>query len=127
MSNKKILVTILSLCVITIALPAACNSPKPPAQFEVTSLDVKPAAIAAGETAVVNAQVTNVGGSAGTYSVTLSVDGKKIDKKDISLDAGYSRSVNFSISKDEAGTYKIGVGERSVTLTVESQLVAKPM
>jgi len=125
MRNKKILVAILSLCIFTITAPMACSSPASPAQFEITSLNIRPAAVSVGETAAISAQITNIGGSRGFYSATLSVDGKKIDTQTIDLDAGYSRSVTFSISEDKAGTYKIGIGDKSTTLTVESNLVAK--
>jgi len=123
--NKKILVARLLLLVIAINVPIACTSSASSAQFEITSLDIKPSEVTVGETARISAQVTNTGEAGGFYSATLSVDGKKIDTKTINVDPGYTQTVNFSISKDEAGVYKIKIGERSATLTVRSILVAK--
>ena len=127
MSNKKTLVAGLLLLVITITMPIACASSAPSAQFEITSLDIKPAEITVGETTIISALVTNTGRAGGVYYATLSVDGEKIGTKDINLDPGSTRTVTFSLSKDKAGSYEIGIGKRSATLTVTSRRVAKPV
>jgi hypothetical protein len=125
MSDKKMLVAGLLLLVMTITLATACASSAPPAKFEITSLDIKPAEVAVGEKAVVSARVANTGGTAGLYSATLLVDGKKVDSKAINLDPGSTQSVTFSLSKDAAGAYEIAIGERSAVLTVKAKLVAE--
>jgi hypothetical protein len=40
------------------------------------------------------------------------------------VEPGSTRTVTFSLSKDEAGVYEIGIGARSATLTVKSKRVA---
>lgn len=128
MINKKMLVAGLLLLVITITMSVACTSSASSpssAKFEITSLDIKPTEVTVGETAKISARVTNTGGAGGFYSATLSVDGKKIDTKTINLDPGSTQAVTFSLLKDTAGTYEIGIGESSATLTVKSKLVAK--
>ena len=103
MSNKRISVATLLLAVITMTASIACQSAASSAKFETTSLNIQPAEVNVGETASIIAQVTNAGSAGGVYSVTLFVDGKRIDTKDISLDPGFSQIVTFSLSKDEAG------------------------
>ena len=76
MRNRKAFLSMLSLAVITIAMPIACS---PSAQFTVDSLAVKPAEIIAGETASISAQITNTGGAEGFYRAVLSVDDERID------------------------------------------------
>jgi hypothetical protein len=128
MSNKKMLAARLLLFVLTITVPAACtSSPSSPssAKFQITSLDIKPTEITVGETAIISAEITNIGSTGGSYGATLSVDGKKIGTKDIDMEPGASQTVTFSLTKNDAGAYRIGVGERSATLTVKSKLVAK--
>jgi hypothetical protein len=125
MSKKRISVATLLLAVIAITASAACQSSTPPAKFEINSLNVKPSEVDIGEKAVISAQVTNTGGAGGIYGVGLYVDGKRIDTKDVSLDPGFSQTVNFSLSKAAAGTYEIGVGKSTATLTVKSKLVAQ--
>jgi len=125
MSKKWISVATLLLAVITMTVSTACQSSTPSAKFETTSLNIKPSEVNIGEKVIISAQVTNSGSAGGIYGVSLSVDGKKIDTKDINLDPGFSQTVTFSLSKDEAGTYEIGVGKRTATLTVKSKLVAQ--
>lgn len=125
MSNNKMMAAGL-LLLITMTAFSACAS-SVPAQFEVISLDIQPREVTVGETAVISAQVTNTGGAGGAYFATLSVDGEKTSTKDINVEPGSFRTVTFTLSKDEAGTYKIAVGKRSATLTVRSKLAAKPM
>jgi hypothetical protein len=111
--------------VITLILSAACQTAALPARFEVTSLQISPREINVGETANVSAQVTNTGGTSSIYNATLYMDGNKVGSKVIALDPGYTKSVVFSFSADDAGTHKISVGERSGTLTVLSKLTMK--
>jgi len=125
MDNKKMAVARLLLLVTAIIVPISCTSPASLAQFEITSLDVKPTELTVGETARISAQVTNIGAAAGFYSANLSVDGKKVDTKTVDIEPGYTKTVTFSLSKDEAGSYKIGIGGESTTLTVKSKLMAK--
>jgi hypothetical protein len=127
MINKKMPAAGLLLLVITITLQIACTSSAPPAQFEVTSIDIRPTEVTVGEAADVSAQVTNIGRTGGVYYATLSVDGVKAGTKDISIEPGSTRTVTFSVSKDEAGAYEIVIGKRRATLTVAAKLVARPV
>jgi hypothetical protein len=131
MSTRKIWAVLLLLAVVTITVPAACQAPVSSAQFVITSLDITPPEVAAGETAHVSAQVQNTGRAMGVYSATLSVDDQTVGSKDVNVAPGSSQTVTFSVSKDKPGTYKIsigqteiGIGEKSATLTVKSKLVA---
>jgi hypothetical protein len=127
MSNKMVLVAGLLILVMILTVQVACTPSAPSAQFEITSLDINPSEMTAGETANISARVTNTGGTGGVYYATLSVDGEKIGTKDINMDAGSTRTVTFSLSKDKAGSYEIEIGKRSATLTVTSKLVARPV
>jgi hypothetical protein len=124
--KKNLWVTVLLLAVVLI-LPLACKAPAAPAQFEVTSFNISPLEITAGETASIAAQVKNVGGSEGVYSATLTVDGTEIERKDITVAAGATETVTFSLVKDKAGNYQVAVGGQSSSLTVKPKLVAKEM
>lgn len=127
MNKKNILAAVLLLLLITMTVQSACTSAAPPVQFEVISLDIQPREVTVGETAVISAQVTNTGGTGGVYFATLSVDGKKASTKDINVEPGSYRTVTFTLSKDQAGTYEIMVGKRTAILTVSSKMAAKPM
>lgn len=110
------------LLVVVLILPTAC---KAPAEFEVISLDIAPPQVTAGETVSVTAEVRNTGGSEGVYTATLTVDGEKVETKEVTIAPSASKTVTFSLVKDTPGTYQVGIGGLSSSLTVKQKLVAK--
>ena len=119
-------IIILTLLVITAsaALPA-CQPAASPAIFEVSSLQIKPAQITAGETATVTAVVTNIGSSADIYTAVLSIDTVRSDSKSVHLEPGASQTVSFSITEKIPGTHNIEIGDASAKFIVKPKLVAK--
>ena len=121
------------LLALVLAMPLACKAPATPAgpaQFEVTSLNVMPLEVTAGETASITAQVKNVGGSEGIYTAVLTVDGATAEVKEVTVAPGATQTVTFTVIKDKAGTYQIAVGELRSSLVVKEKkpaLVAKEM
>ena len=67
----------------------------------------------------------NIGGSEGIYAVILTVGGVTVETKEIAIKPGNSKVVNFSLVKDVAGTYEIGIGEWSSSLTIKEKLITK--
>jgi hypothetical protein len=123
---KTTALLLILLTISVISSLAACSAPVPPAQFDVTSLTIKPKQVMLGETATITALITNSGGSAGIYNVVMTVDGSKVNSKAISLDPGSAETVTFSLSKDKSGTYKIMIGDSSSSLTVNPKMALKP-
>ena len=91
-----------------------------PATFSVTGLTVSPSEVETGDSATVTATVENTGDLSGAYTAELKVDGTVEDTDDVTVAAGESETVTFTVSKDEAGTYTIDVGGETDTLTVTS-------
>jgi len=123
-----ILLTVAAAIIAGCAKPAPTPSPTPtpsPAAFEVTSLDIKPPEATAGEVVTVTAEVRNSGGSEGNYSAVLTVDGATVETKQVTLTAGTSETVSFSLVKDKPGTYQIEIGGLPSSLTVKQKLVPK--
>ena len=89
-----------------------------PAQFEVSSLAVTPSEALAGEMVTVKVDVKNVGEAEGVYPVTLTVDGEAWETKEVKLPGGEAGTVNFTLVKEAAGTYQLGVDGLSRTLQV---------
>jgi hypothetical protein len=115
---------VLLLAMVLTVLPAC----KAPAEFEVTSLDVTPTEVTAGDTVSITADVKNIGGNEGVYAATLTIDGVEVETKNVTVAPGATETINFSLAKDKAGTYKIAVGERNLSLVVKEKkpvLVAK--
>jgi hypothetical protein len=103
-------------------LPTAC---KAPAAFQVMSIDITPPLIRAGETATVTTQVKNTGGSQGIYSAILTIDGTKVETKDVTVAPGATEKVTFSLSKDKVGIYNVAVGEMTSRLLVVKEVELK--
>ena len=103
-----------------IALPA-CEAPSGAAQFEVTFLDISPSEVTIGEPVKITSDVRNVGTSAGVYTMTLTVAGVEVETRNVTLAPGASETITFSLVKNEAGTYKVAIGERSASLTVKAK------
>ena len=106
---------------------AGCQPAAAPAIFEVSSLQIKPNQITAGETATVTAVVTNRGGSSGMYNAVLSIDTVRTDSKSIRLEPDASQTVSFSVTETVPGTYTVEIGNASAKLIVNPKLMAKQM
>lgn len=119
--RKGFWLSVLLLATVLV-LPTAC---KAPAEFEVASLDIVPPEVTAGDQVSVTVKVKNTGGSEGVYTAILTVDGATVETKEVAPALGASETVTFSLVKDTPGTYKIGIGGQTSSLTVKQKLVAK--
>ncbi|MBA7614481.1 hypothetical protein ES703_21746 [subsurface metagenome] len=93
--------------------------PPAPAAFSVTNLLViKSLEIQPKEAVAIAVSVANIGGTEGRYTVVLKINGVKEADKRVTIAAGRSQSVSFSVSREDAGTYKIAVDGLSASFTV---------
>jgi len=90
----------------------------PTAKFVVSNLTVTPREIYTGEKATIAAMVTNIGGIAGEYQVTLTLDGKPVAAKTVTLNPGESAPVQFVVNPNLPGTYSIDVNQLNGELDV---------
>jgi hypothetical protein len=95
----------------------ACAKPAP-AEFSLTSLYIVPKEVVAGEAVTVSAQVRNIGGTEGTYTVTLSVDGATIQSKIIKLASKTTETVSFTVTQDKPRSYNVEINGLSGTFRV---------
>jgi len=103
----------------TIITPA----PPAPAAFSVSSLSVLPAEVEPGETVTIAVSIANTGGESGSYTVVLKIDGVKESEKRVTVAAGGSKTVSFSVTKEEADSYTVTVDGLSVSFTVAPVVV----
>lgn len=96
--------------------------PMIPATFSVSDLSIQPTSVEAKETVTITASVANVGGGEGTCTVVLNINGVKEAERAVSLGAGDSQDVSFSVSREEAATYSVAVD----ALTGEFVVVPPP-
>ena len=100
MKAKKLL--IFTLLAILALSTAACGGGGPsPAALEVTSLSVTPSEVGIEEEATVTVRVENTGGTAGTYTVELAVQGTTVQTKDVLVPPESARKARFQISEEQ--------------------------
>lgn len=107
------LVLVLLLMLSTASL-ACVPKPTPllppaPAAFQVSRLSVTPTEAKPGEKVTITAEVSNTGGTKGTYTVELKVNDAPAATETIVIAAGASKVVTFTLSRDSPGTYKVSV------------------
>jgi hypothetical protein len=96
-----------------------------PATFETSALSISPSEINTGDTATIQATVTNSGDVSGTYTAVLKIDGNIESTQDLALTAGEAQNVVFSVSENTAGTYSVDVDGQTGTLTVKAASSSK--
>jgi hypothetical protein len=89
-----------------------------PASFIVVSLDVSPLQVEVGDTVTIEAEVTNSGGTEGTYTAILKIDGVEKARKNVVLAPGEEKTVSFVISTEEAGDYLVELGGEEALFVV---------
>jgi len=92
----------------------------PAAAFTTSGLSITPGEVNIGETVTTSATVTNTGTAAGSYKVTLKINGVVAATKEVTLKAGASREVTFTKAKDVAGSYSVDVEGLSGSFTVKA-------
>lgn len=114
---RKHIVTIIAITmVVALVIPTACATR--PAEFELGALNISPSEVISGEATTVTADVENIGGSEGTHTATLKIDGVEVETKGVTVAPGAKETVTFSVTKEAAGNYQIGVDGLTGTLRV---------
>ncbi|MCX6008630.1 MAG: hypothetical protein NTW48_01045 [Chloroflexi bacterium] len=92
-------------------------APKP-ASFAISDLKVSPSSVTLGETVTIAAAVTNSGGSQGSYTVVLKINGTTEAEDEVTLGAGETGVVTFTVSKESAGSYSVAIDGKSSSFKV---------
>jgi hypothetical protein len=119
--NKRTIGAIFLLILIAmLSVLQACAEAKP--SFEVLSLDITPPKITTGEKATVEVQIRNSNAKMDMYNVPLMVNGVADDRKSVTLTPGATELITFTLTRSQAGIYRISVGNKESTLVVEKPL-----
>ena len=114
---KKLLISFLIiLSVVVTAFLCSCEAEE--AKFEVRDLIIEPSSALAGQTVSVSVDVTNTGGTEGTYNVIFLVNGVEESNDNVSLAPDDSQTVIFDLTRDISGEYEIEVAGLKGELTV---------
>ncbi|MDO8715816.1 MAG: hypothetical protein Q7J73_03290 [Dehalococcoidales bacterium] len=120
----------------TTTMPAPGPNPMPepsitlvPARFVLGDLTITPMAVMAGENVTCSIQVSNIGGTEGSYTVVFKYksSGGAIgsDNVDVTIKPGQTKAATLTTTKNESGTYYINVDDKFSQYTVTP--VPKPV
>jgi len=98
----------------------------PAAVFTSSNLSISPSEVDIGETIAISVLVTNAGNAAGSYKVTLKINGVVEATKDVTFSPGTSQEVTFTTTKDVAGSYTVDINGLSGSFTVKEKPVPPP-
>ncbi len=88
------------------------------AAFTIKDLEISPKELRPGSRATVAVTVANHGAHAGTFKITLKIDGITKGAKDVTVARGTSDRVEFTVPATEPGSFAVNVGDLAGTLTV---------
>jgi PGF-pre-PGF domain-containing protein len=89
-----------------------------PAAFTVSALTISPSQVSVGEEVSISVTVTNTGGTVGTSTVTLKINGAVKAIENVTLAGGATELVVFTVAGDKEGTYSVEVNGLAGTFTV---------
>jgi len=89
-----------------------------PAGFSISNLVISPTQAVAGREVSIMCDVSNTGQVEGNCPVNLKIDGVQVDSKEITVAAGATQTVAFSLVKDIGGNYSVTIGDLSAILVV---------
>jgi hypothetical protein len=98
-----------------------------PAKFEASNLTVSPSQAQLNQEVTISLNVTNTGGTSGSYSLELKVNGISKSTKQVTVTAGTSQTVNFTITGDAVGKHQVEVaglaGEFEIVKTAKQSQI----
>jgi len=114
----------------TVAIIAELAPPPAPASFVASALNIEQSPLVwknifvgvTGEDVTITANVANNGGQEGTYTAELKLNGKTVDTKEVTLAAGQSQQVSFTVSGMDYGQYEVEVAGLSGEFTVSRSI-----
>ncbi len=89
-----------------------------PATFVTGDWDISLTDIDTGEQTTISFSVTNTGDLAGSYQISLKINGEVEATKEGTLDTGASELLTFTITRESAGTYQLIVDGLTLSFTV---------
>jgi len=99
--------------------------PGPPV-FNIGDLTILPRSVQAGEGVVISLSITNIAGTEGTYTVVVMVNDVKEAEESVTIAAGSTRHITFSLLKEVPGDYNVIVGGLSRNFTVVARTELSP-
>jgi hypothetical protein len=94
-------------------------APTRPASFVITNLSITPSEVYVGESVSISALIRNVGDLSGSYEISLKIDDRVVQTKQVTLIGGDSERVSFSVITDIAGEHVVKINGLSGAFRVK--------
>jgi len=88
-------------------------APVEPANLSASSLSISSQQVEPGEQVTISINVANTGGETGSYNAILYINGVVEDNQSVSVAAGTSETVIFTVSESQAGVYDVSLAGQS--------------
>jgi len=90
-----------------------------PPEFSLSNMEVNPAEVNVGGNIVITAKVSNIGGTQGSYTAELKIDGTTIETEQFTIAAGTDYKVAFKLCECSPGTYTVTLGNLTSKFVVK--------
>jgi len=84
-----------------------------PANLSASALSISPQQVEPGQEVTISINVANTGGETGSYNAVLYINEVVEDSQSVSVAAGASENVIFTVSKSQAGGYDVSLAGQS--------------
>jgi len=84
-----------------------------PAGLSASALSITPQQVKPDQEVTISISVANTGGETGSYNAVLYINGAVEDSQSVSVAAGASKNVIFTVSKSQAGVYDVSLAGQS--------------
>ncbi len=89
-----------------------------PAKFNVGKLTITPSQAKTNQAVNVSVNVANTGGTSGSYTLDLKVNGVSRSTKQVTIAAGKSQTVDFTVTEAQPGTYTVDIAGQRTSFVV---------
>ncbi len=119
-----LIVAVIVVAAVAVYLAFRPRPTPPPGEFELSNLLIEPTEVDEGDSVTISVNVTNVGETNVTGKIYLMLNDKQEDSQEVTLEAGESRIVTFTVTKS-AGDYDVAIfgTDLTGTLTVVPPIV----
>ncbi len=99
-----------------------------PAKFSIANISIDPAtgtiSSASNNIVIVSTKVSNTGEKAGDYELVLKINGISEEARTVTVGAGASEVVSFTVSRSEPGEYEVEINGQKASFTVQETVPA---
>jgi len=105
---------------VPVSLHIESAAPVGPANLSASLLDITPQQVEPGEEVTISINVANTGGETGSYNAVLYINEVVEDNQSVSVAAGASKDVIFTVTKSQAGGYDVSLAGQNGQFEVVS-------